>query len=248
MSKQPLAGWKVLVPRPAESAFAAAKALRAAGAEPVCVPLIRICPPDDEGAALRAATARVEEYDWVIATSAPGAKRLLRVLGDAARLRSVAAIGPATASCFAAAGRTVDLIPERFVAEGLLEALAGTLPAKALLARAAEARDVLPEGLRAAGWDVEVVAAYQVERVALGLSERAAVESCDALLFTSPSVVNSYCEQLPAPKGVVACIGPITAAAARGRGMRVDVEASDYTIPGLIGALTAYIPRKHRGT
>lgn len=244
MLKQPLASWRVLVPRPEESSAFAVETLRLAGATPVCVPLIRFRPPTDGGAALAAAAARVEGYDWVIATSAQGAERLLAAVRDPTRLRSVAAIGPATAARFAAVGKEVDLLPECYLAEGLLTELGGVNPGRALLARAAEAREVLPAGLSAAGWKVDVVEAYRTEPLRLSEAERSAALSCDALLFTSPSVVNSYCEQLPPPKGLVTCIGPITASAAQRRGLRVDVEAAEYTVPGLITALHRRLERQ----
>ena len=244
MLKQPLGAWRVLVPRPEESATFAIEALRLAGAIPVSVPLIRFRPPTDGGAALDAAGAKVEGYDWVIATSAQGAERLLTAVRDPTRLRSVAAIGPATAACFAAAGKEVDLLPKCYLAEGLLEEFRGVYPGRALLARAAAAREVLPAGLSAAGWKVDVVEAYRTEQVRLSEAERSAVLSCDAMLFTSPSVVNSYCAQLPPPKGLVTCIGPITASAAQRRGLRVDVEASEYTVSGLITALRRHLERQ----
>ena len=238
---RPLSGWRVLVPRPCGAAAPAAAELRSVDAVPVCVPLIRIRPPADGGSALRAAAAEVHTYDWVIATSAPGADRLLAEVGDPSRLRAVAAIGPATAGRFASAGRAVDLLARRYVAEGLLEEFADILPARALLARAAQAREVLPAGLRDLGWEVDVVAAYRTERVRLSEAEKLAVLACDALLFTSPSVVQSYCEQLPPPRGLVASIGPVTSAAARERSLRVDVEAAEYTISGLITELEEHL-------
>ena len=234
----------MLVPRPEGSATFAVETLRLAGATPVCVPLIRFRPPTDGGAALYAAAARVEGYDWVIATSAQGAERLLAAVRDPARLRSVAAIGPATAARFAAAGKEVDLLPKCYLAEGLLEEFGSVDLGRALLARAAGAREVLPAGLSAAGWEVDVVEAYRTEQVRLSEAERSAVLSCDAVLFTSPSVVNSYCEQLPPPKGLVTCIGPITAVAAQKRGLRVDVEAAEYTVSGLITALRRRLVRQ----
>ena len=208
----------------------------------MCTPLIRICPPSDAGEALRTAAAKIRSYDWVIVTSVPGADRLLEVVGDPSRLRAVAAIGPATARRFTDVGKAVDLLPKRYVAEGLLEEFVGVPPARALLARSAEAREALPVGLGALGWEVDVVAAYRTERVRLSKAEKSAVLACDAVLLTSPSVVHSYCEQLPPPRGLVASIGPITSAAAHECGLPVDVEASDHTFSGLLVALEAHAP------
>ena len=229
-----------MLPRPCGAATLSAAEVLKVGATPVCTPLIRICPPSDAGEALRTAAAKIRSYDWVIVTSVAGADRLLEVVGDPSRLRAVAAIGPATERRFTDAGKAVDLLPKRYVAEGLLEEFVGVPSARALLARSAEAREALPVGLRALGWEVDVVAAYRTERVRLSKAERSAVLACDAVLLTSSSVVSSYCEQLPPPRGLVASIGPITSAAARERGLQVDVEASDYTISGLLAALEAH--------
>lgn len=250
----PLSGRRVLVVRPAAQGAASAAILRAAGAEPVLVPLIELRPPDDGGAALADAARRLGEYRWLICTSANGADRLLEALGDAAPppgLR-VAAIGPATAEALAAGGMTVSLVPEQYVAESLLEAFpAAAVTAtrgraggagRILLVRAAVARDVLPDGLRAMGWSVDVVAAYRAEPRTLDAGEHAAAATCDTVVFTSPSVVDAFCDQpepLPVPE-TVAAIGPVTAAAARRRNLTVHVEAGEHTIEGLVAALAAH--------
>ncbi len=241
----PLSGRRVLVVRPAAQGAASAEILRAAGAEPVLVPLIELRPPEDGGAALADAARRLGEYDWLICTSANGADRLLRALGDEAAPTGLrlAAIGPATAAALAAGGMTVSLVPEQYVAEGLLEVFdppAGG-DGRVLLVRAAVARDVLPEGLRAMGWSVDIVAAYRAEPRTLDAGEHAAAATCDTVVFTSPSVVAAFCDQpqpLPVPP-TVAAIGPVTAAAARRRGLPVHVEATEHTVAGIVAALGA---------
>src|SRR5205085_8251621 len=126
--------------------------------EPVAVPVIDIVDAFDGGAALRAAAGRLTQpghYDWVVLTSVNGAERLLAVAPRPWPVK-VAAIGSATASCLTDSGVPVALVPPRFVAESLVDTFprgAGTV----LLTRAAVARDVLPDGLRAKGWTVEVV-------------------------------------------------------------------------------------------
>lgn len=252
--RHPLAGRRILVVRPAAQGLASAEVLRAAGAESVLVPLIELRPPGDGGAALADAARRLGEYRWLVCTSANGADLLLEALGDATLppgLR-VAAIGPATAAALAAGGMTVSLVPERYVAESLLEAFpapAATATGgdvggagRILLVRAAIARDVLPDGLRAMGWSVDVVAAYRAEPRILAAAERAAVAGCDTVIFTSPSVVDAFCDQpepLPVPE-TVAAIGPVTAAAARRRNLTVHVEAGEHTIEGLVASLAAH--------
>src|SRR5690606_35196851 len=135
------------------------------GAAVIAAPALRLVPPADP-APLRAAAARLDAFDWTVVTSVAGVEALARAAGGAAP-RRLAAVGSQTARAAAAAGWRVDLVPERFDAEGLLEAfdraavpLAG---AAVLLAVAADARAVLPDGLRARGAAVERVTAYAAE-------------------------------------------------------------------------------------
>ncbi len=234
--------------RPAAQGVASAEVLRHAGAEPVLAPLIELSPPTDGGVALAAAVRRLGDYDWLVLTSSNGAERFAESLGDGEPppgLR-VAAIGPATAAALAAAGVTVSLLPERYVAESLLAAFpapgARGATGRVLVVRAAVARDVLPDGLRAQGWSVDIVTAYRTEPRILPPTERAAVAGCDTVIFTSPSVVDAFCDQpepLPVPP-TVAAIGPVTAAAARRRGLPVHVEAREHSVAGVVAALCAH--------
>ncbi len=246
MSEPALVGRRILVVRPAEQGRASAEILRAAGAEPVLVPLIELSSPTDGGAALVAATERLATYDWLVLTSANGADRLAGLLdgGDLPPHLRVAAIGPATSAALDEAGATVSLVPEQFVAEALVDAFPspgerdGT--GRVLIVRAEVARDVLPVGLRAKGWSVDIAAAYRAQPRVLSETERAAAGSCDTVIFTSPSVVNAFCDQpesLPVP-ATVAAIGPVTAAAARRRNLPVHVEATEHTVEGLVTALS----------
>jgi uroporphyrinogen III methyltransferase/synthase len=255
--RKPLFGWHVVVTRAREQASVLADGLRDLGAEPVEVPVIAFEAATDGGDALGAAAARLGAYDWVVLTSANGARRLVaavRAAGGDARWFAgtrLAAIGPATAAVLAGAGLSADLVPDRYVAESLLDALGGAPPegGAVLVARAAVARDVLPEGLRALGWAVDVVEAYRTVTPMLGDRARDAVRRADAITFTSSSTVEHFLE-LCGPGAVppiVACIGPVTADTARARGLRVDVEASVHTIDGLLDALVAHAtahPRK----
>jgi uroporphyrinogen-III synthase len=165
------------------------------------------------------------------------AGRDARAFGDA----RLAAIGPGTAAALAAGNLTPDLVPDRFVAEALVEAFpeASPTPGRVLLARAAIARGTLPESLRAKGWEVDVVEAYRTEPVPLGPEEAEALAGAEIVTFTSSSTVTNFLRAIgdrPVPP-VVAAIGPITAATARDHGLTVDVEADVHTIPGLVDAL-----------
>jgi uroporphyrinogen-III synthase len=136
------------------------------------------------------------------------------------------------------------------VAEALLDALPPP-PAgggRILIARAEVARDVLPEGLANRGWQVDVVPAYRTVAAAVSDRQRATVASADVVTFTSSSTVERYLDALgeATVPPVVACIGPITAATARARGLTVDVEAEVHTIDGLVAALVAWAAERPR--
>jgi uroporphyrinogen III methyltransferase / synthase len=241
--RRPLFGRTVAVTRTAAQAGELSSRLRALGADVVEAPAIVITDPADGGAAVRDAVARVASYEWVVFTSANAVSRFVPLLRDSRSLgaASVAAIGPGTADALRAHHIEPDLVPERFVAEALLDAFPPppTTGARVLLPRAAVAREVLPEGLRAAGWSVDVVEAYRTQQATVPDHVRARVAGADAITFTSSSTVTGWLaaagrDALPP---VVACIGPITAATAREQGIDVVVEASVHTIDGLVDAL-----------
>ena len=247
--RRPLFGRRVVVTRTRSQASALSRSLRDAGADPIEAPVIEIADPTDGRAGLRTAVARLGTYDWVVVTSPNGAVRLHDALEDAgldARAfgaARVAAIGPATAAGLAAFGVRADLVPERFVAEALLDTMASTgSRGRVLLARAEVARDVLPDGLRERGWTVDVVDAYRTVPAAVTDEQRAAIAAADVITFTSSSTVDCFIDAMgtAAVPAVVACIGPITAATARAHGLTVDVEAEVHTVDGLVAALVAW--------
>ena len=129
-------------------------------------------------------------------------------------------------------------MPPSFVAESLLEAFPPG-PGRVLLPRAAAARAVLPDGLRAKGWEVDVVEAYRAERVPPSEEQLLAARGADAITFTSSSTVTGFLESAgrEAVPPVVACIGPVTAETARSCGLTVDIVADAHTIGGLVDAL-----------
>ncbi|HET6952788.1 MAG TPA: uroporphyrinogen-III C-methyltransferase [Acidimicrobiales bacterium] len=254
---RPLFGRRVVVTRARAQASELVERLAALGAATVEVPAIEIAAPDDGGEALAAAVGKVGAYDWLVLTSPNGARRVLEALDraglDARALGGVrlAAIGPGTAAALAEARLRADLVPERFVAESLLDAFPQAPPAggRVLLARAAVARDVLPEGLAGRGWEVDVVEAYRTEAVPLDDQAAAAVAGAEIVTFTSSSTVTNFLAALgdrPRPP-VVAAIGPVTAATARAHGLPVDVEAPVHTVEGLVDALCAWAAEHPRG-
>lgn len=230
--------------------------LRDAGADPVLASTIRLVPPDDPAAAEQA-VARAAQYAWIVFTSANGVRAFFeklqarredaRTFGNA----KIAAIGIKTSQALLGRSVYADLVPQSYVAEDLADALiaAGEPGEKILVYRAEEARDVLPERLREAGREVDVVAAYKTE-FAEDPQFGEKVASCDILTFTSASTVRGFVHNLHGPAAaahasrgkIVACIGPITANEARNSGLDVAVTADEFTANGLVAALEAVTP------
>jgi len=244
---QPLVGRTVVVTRATDQAGSLAGALRDRGAEVVELPVIAIAEPADGGAALAAALDRAVGggYEWLVVTSPNGARRVADGLVGRSFPGRIAAVGPKTAQPLVDAGFGVDLVPARAVAEGLLEdfpppegpAAAGAV----LVARAETARDVLPDGLRAAGWEVDEVVAYRNVAPDVDPAALTAARGADLVTFTSESTVRRYTELvggLPVP-AEAACIGPISADAARGIGYRV-VEADPHSVAGLVDVVVGW--------
>jgi uroporphyrinogen III methyltransferase/synthase len=249
---KPLFGRTVLVTRPEGQAQPLVAALTQQGAGTIELPVIGITDPADGGAALAAAVDQISTYDWVVVTSANGARRLLGALPDARALGgvSVAAVGPGTAAVLAEGNIRADLVPEQYVAEGLLQEFPAP-PAeggRVLLARAAVARDVLPDGLRAAGWEVDVVEAYRTVPAEPDPVTADVASTADVVTFTSSSAVEHYLEVMAGwVPPVVACIGPVTADTARRHGLTVTVEAPEHTAQGLVAALVAWADAEDSG-
>jgi len=235
LEARPLHGRTVAVTRARAQASALAERLRALGAEVVEAPAIRVRPLDVELPALSG-------YDLLCVTSPNGAEHLFAHLRDARALAgvTVAAIGPGTARALRERGVEPDVVPERAVAEGLVEALADVPVRRALIARAAEGRDVLPDALRARGAEVDVVALYETLPEPLSDGAREAAAAADYLLFTSASSVRLYVAaggSLSGPR--LASIGPATSAELRSRGASPDLEADPHTPDGLVAAVLA---------
>ncbi len=240
-----------------------AQALAELGAEVVAAPAIRIAPLADLEA-LRAALADLARYQWIVFTSQNTVHVVFDRLPDwglaprdLARA-AVAAIGPATADALARRGVTPSLVPERFVAEAVVAALAarGDLQGKRiLLPRARGARDALPDGLRALGALVDVIPVYETVRETGDGSALAAdilAGKIDAVTFTSSSTVRHFIdivgrEAAASGRFAAAVIGPVTAATARELGLAVTIEAARFTVPGLVDALAQYFGERGKG-
>ncbi|MDF2696559.1 MAG: Uroporphyrinogen-III methyltransferase [Labilithrix sp.] len=266
LEKLPLFGKRILVTRAREQASRTANLLRERGADPVVVPTIEIHPPVDPQP-MRDAAAALGGYGWVVLTSANGVERLWAELerqGKDARAfagAKIAAIGPGTATALARCGLTPDLVPKIHKGEGLAEELLaaiGNTKARVLIARAEVARDVVPDALRVAGCEVDVVSVYKTLAPPRPLLDALAAlleaQEIDVVTFTSSSTVEHLCDALEGRAAslllntCVASIGPVTTETARKRGLRVDVTASEHTIPGLVTAIEGYFDLATTGT
>lgn len=258
MSGLPLAGRRVLVTRAAHQAGKLSEGLRELGAEPVEVPVLEILPPESF-AHLDAALRGLNQYHWLILTSTNTVRVLAErtaalgiPLGSFSSIR-VAAVGDATAAAARNAGISITFVPESYVAESLVGGLSGQVAGqRVLLVRAAMARDVIPDALRAAGATVDVADAYRngMPAAAPELLRNAVADGIDAATFTSSSSVTHLAEAaqavgIPWPlAGVPAIsIGPITSNSLRALGWEPAIEASPSDIPGLISAVTQFFAR-----
>ncbi|HYU61633.1 MAG TPA: uroporphyrinogen-III C-methyltransferase [Solirubrobacterales bacterium] len=249
LERRPLHGRRVVVTRARAQASGLARTLAALGAEVVELPAIRIEPRLDSDE-VRHAVDEIYSYSLVCLTSPNGVRLLFEALANAGRdaralaNATVAAIGPGTAAALRDHGVIADVVPERSVAEALVEALAGVEISgrPALVARAAEARDVLPDALRERGAEVDVVALYETLADEPDPAALEAARDADYVTFTSSSTVRNFVaavgDGFPDAARIVS-IGPVTSEAAREAGLSVQVEATRHDPDGLVEALLA---------
>jgi uroporphyrinogen III methyltransferase/synthase len=260
LAPRPLAGRTVAVTRARAQASGLARRLQALGAQVVQAPVIRIRP-------IAGPPLDPEPYDLVCVTSPNGVAGLFERLAaggrDARSLAGarVAAIGPGTAAALAERGIEADVVPERFVAESLLAELADLPVSHVLVARAREARDVLPDGLRARGAEVDVLAVYETVAEPLFGRALAAAAAADYVTFTSSSTVRLFLEAAqadslggeertpPLSEGTrIVSIGPVTSETLREHGLAPDVEAERHDVAGVVDAILADAARSAQGS
>jgi uroporphyrinogen III methyltransferase/synthase len=254
--KRPLFGKRIVVTRTREQAGELSRALSDLGADVIELPTIRIEHPEDKQGFAELVT-HAHEYDWLVFTSPNGVERFFDAFfatyPDARSLGNprIAAIGNGTASKIREYRFTVDLIPEKFVAEGLIEAFKkeSVENLTVLWIKAAESRDVIYDGLTELGAIVDECVAYRtVPETAdpTGAKARLAEQGADLITFTSGSTVEHFFDLgLDWPEGCAAgSIGPVTSAELRKHGQPPAFEANPHDIPGLVAAIVRYFKKK----
>jgi len=255
----PLNGTRILVGRARHQSSSLSYGLRSLGASVVEIPFIEIHQPQSYQP-LDNALKNIKSYDWLILTSANGVEamwqrlRKLRIARRRLKRLQIAAIGPATKKAIVKHGLKVKMVPEEYVAESVVKGLRDKVKGKRIvLIRARVARDVIPEELRAAGAEVDVVEAYETvvpekSRARLRALMKNAARRPHIVTFTSSSTAKNFAELLgpvkPKSGGAdlvnsvqFASIGPVTSDTAREHGLTVDVEAKQFTVDGLVQAI-----------
>jgi uroporphyrinogen-III synthase len=245
-----LAGKRILVGRAAKQAGALSDLLRENGATVIEIPFIEIKPPKSYKP-LDEALRKLHLYDWLVLTSVNGVEvffsRLQKIKSANLNKLRVAAIGPATRAEIERHGMRVDLMPREYVAESVVRALRAKVKGKrVLLVRARVARDVIPRELRKSGARVDVIEAYRTElprgsAARIGQLLREPKRRPHAITFTSSSTVKNFVKMAGREllDGILlASIGPVTSRTLRECGLRADVAAREYTMQGLVEAVT----------
>jgi len=247
MTTHSLAGKRIIITRPLPQADSFGAMLRSYGAIPILLPTITIQPPSDPGP-LDQALSQLDQYDWVIFTSANAVHHTCHRASEAGRhWPSIAAIGPATAQALEHHGLSAAVIPDKHIAEALFETLAAStdLQGKSiLLPQANLARPVLAQMLREAGATVNAVVAYETVRP----DTDPELPPFDAITFTSSSTIHNFVDLFDDPlvvigDAVVVVIGPVTADTAHQLGLPVHAVADPHTVEGLITALSETFKR-----
>ena len=255
----PLTDKRILITRAHHQAAEMQRALEAEGATVISIPTIEIRPPQSFQP-LDKALKKIPAYDWLILTSVNGvnalSKRLDKVEMHPGMLKhlKIAAIGPATRDAIQSLGLKVAVMPDQYIAESVVNALKDQVAGKRLLlVRAKVARDVIPQELRKAGAEVDVAEAYETvvptnsgEKLRVLLSDEA--QRPHVITFTSSSTATNFVAMLGSgisPKTalngiLLASIGPVTSATLTEHGLHADIEATDYTIPGLVAAIAKH--------
>lgn len=227
---------QVVITRPAAQAGDLTEAIRNIGAGVIAAPMLEIVSPHDSGFSVSRAVTGLGPSDWLAVLSANGARAIAAAVPEPHECR-LAAIGDATAAPLIEAGWQVALVPETATAADLRDRmLEHEGRGRCVIVQAADGRPDLADGLRTAGWDVEVVAGYSNRVPELDDEVLETARKADVVVFASPSAVERYVELVGLAPPDAACIGAVTADAARASGFSTTT-ASDPTVPALLDAI-----------
>jgi len=254
---RPLFGKRIVVTRTRQQAGELTRKLAQLGADVIELPTIRIEPPKQ----LKEFGRLVMDshtYDWIVFTSPNGVERFFemfyKIYQDARSIggAKIAAIGPGTAAKIGRYHLGVDLLPDKFVAEGLIDAFRkeNVENQTILWVKAERTREIIANELAGMGAIVDEAVAYRTVPETWEDSDafaRFRDEGADVITFTSSSTVEHFLDlKLPLPdKTRIASIGPVTSKTLKDRGLRVDIEAKEHTIPGLVDAIMRHFGKKH---
>jgi uroporphyrinogen-III synthase len=247
-----LSGRTVAITRAADQAGPLTERLEALGATVIEVPVIAIADPSDRSEGLFAAMNSLHTYDWVVLTSPNAAARFFRAVterGCFMEVPRVGVVGPGTGEVVRRAGGVVDFVPDRSVGEGIVEAFpsvsSATKGGRVLLPQAASARPVVADGLRVAGWQVDVVEAYRTVAADPHDDTIAAALAADVVVFTSSSTASRFAEIAGDAIGWprIISMGPQTTHTVELSGRSAEATADPHTLEGLITAIVQVLGR-----
>ncbi len=248
--RRPLEGKRIVITRAREQSAETATTLREFGAVPVIFPTIQFAPLKSAIEPLTTALNEIQSYDWMLFTSQNGVRFFDQLLWQIyakydglsfGKRTKIAAVGKKTAALLDRRGFHVDLVPDAFIGERLVEALGDVRGLRVLLPRAKKGRPEIVEMLWERGAAVDEIALYDTISADPTPDALAELEKgFDAILFTSPSTVKGYIPQVVNPNVVVGCIGEVTRRAAEAHNFTVNITPEESTMDGLIAALIEY--------
>jgi uroporphyrinogen-III synthase len=243
----PLADKRILITRSNEQATYFSAQVQALGGTSLEVPLIQFQLPPNSEAVKADISKSVHNYEWIVFTSVNGVRFFLSLYESERPLTNrVAAVGKKTSDALEARGIRIDLVPEKFSAEDLVESFKELSPTSVLLIQGNLARPLLREELMKMGYNVKQIIVYENKLRTPETKEIKAVRErrVDVYTFTSPSTVHNFIKVFGQPSGPVAVIGPITRQAAENAGLVVDICPEDYTVDGLLDEIVHYFQRE----
>lgn len=241
----PLADKRILITRSKEQARYFSRQIQALGGTSLEVPLIQFQKVSSSDRVSTEIYESIPHYEWIVFTSVNGVEYFFELFEDRLTNR-IAAVGKKTKNALEALGYKVDLVPERFSAEDLVESFEKLTPSSVLLIQGNLARPLLREELGRIGYNVKQIVVYEnklrvPEEKEMNVLKKGKV---DLYTFTSPSTVHNYIELFGLPNGPVATIGPITRQAAERAGVKVAISPEEYTMDGLLEEIVQYFKRE----